>query len=370
MKPWVLITLCLACSAAAGCRSNPYRNAAALEQESRQWEERFYFAQDRLEECENMLEAALARNAELEEATGRCGGPSGKAVSKSPESLAPPSIEGFSPDRMQKAPPDKLAPPPGKRNFEEIAPPFKSPPSQPSPQEPPGDSEDEESLPEAPKFESSPPGEPRRLDEPILPGLEPQTPPADRNTGADEYYPVLSDDNRGVSGIEIIGLESDGFESDGRAGDDGVQFVLQPRDEQGLPIDAPGSISVVVVDPQPEGKSVRVARWDLTAQQAAGYHDRSQGGFHLQLPWPASLPKNPRLRLFARYTTADGRDLQAEKEITVNLLDDPRPAENLARRDPPAEPRAAAPVYQQRTLAQPPQSESRRKRPEWSPERR
>ncbi len=383
MKPWVLMTLCLACSAAAACRSNSYRTT--LEQESRQWEERFYVAQDRLEECENMLEAALQRNSELENAAGRGGGASGPAVSKSPGSLEPPSIEGFSPDRLQKSPPDKLnRGASGKRDFEEVAPPADgsagqseadsvAPPfNPPAPgQKSPQDFNDSKPLPEAPQFEPSAPaapGEPRRLEEPILPGLEPQTPPADRNTGVDDY-PALPDDNREVAQVEIIGMASDGFEADGRAGDDGVQFVLQPRDGQGRPIDAAGPISVVIVDPLPEGKSVRVARWDLTTRQAAGYHDPSLQGFHLQLPWPASQPKHSRLRLFVRYTTADGRNVQAEKEIAVNLLDGRRPAESVARRDPPVQPGVAAPVYQERVLAQPPQSEPRRKRPEWSPER-
>ena len=40
---------------------------------------------------------------------------------------------------------------------------------------------------------------------------------------------------------------------------------------------------------------------------------------HLELPWPADPPVHGQLYLFVRYTTSDGRKLQAEGPIEIGL---------------------------------------------------
>ncbi len=344
MKPWLWTTLCLGCLALAGCRANSYRTM--LEQESRQWEDRFYVVKDQLDQCQAVLETTRQRNWELE---GDVGGPSSSDLhdalifpglkSKSGGALAPPSVEGMSSDRFQKDTPDSL-----QLHTPEKIEPSNSQPLTPSPPEPGSD---------APLF--------KKPD---------SAPKPDLKRGSN-----LSGDSREVARIELIGMPTDGYDSDGRPGDEGVQFVLQPRDTNGKTLDAAAPISIVVVDPLPEGKSVRLARWDLTPQQAAGYHDRSPRGFHLRLPWPGATPQHSRLRLFARYTTADGRKVQAEKAITVAIADEQRPNWSI---DPPPElsqspatpqspttatPQALQQPDQPRVAAQP-----RRKRPALSPD--
>ena len=345
MKPWLWTMLCLGCLALAGCRANSYQTM--LEQESRQWEDRFYVVKDRLDQCQAELDASRQRNRELE---GDVGGPSSSDLhdalifpglkSKSGGALAPPSVEGMSSDRFQKVAPDSL--------------PLKTPEKIES-----GNSQ----LP------STSPNEPGS-DAPLFKELD-SSPKPDMNRGSNR-----SGDSREVARIELIGMSTDGYDSDFRPGDDGVQFVLQPRDANGKAVDAAAPISIVVVDPLPQGKSVRLARWDLTPQQAAGYYERSPRGFHLRLPWPGATPQHSRLRLFARYTTADGRKVQAEKAITVAIADEQRPNWSI---DPPPElsqstatpqsPTTATPQARQqpdqpRVAAQP-----QRKRPPWSPDR-
>ncbi len=339
MKPWLWTMLCLGCLALAGCRANSYQTM--LEQESRQWEDRFYVVKDRLDQCQAVLDATRQRNRELE---GDVGGPTSSDLhdaiifpglkSKSSGALAPPSIEGISSDRFQKVTPDSLP----LKTPEKIEPGNSQPPATSPPQ--PGS--------DAPLF--------KELD---------SSPKTDMYRGSS-----LSGDSREVARIELIGMTTDGYDSDSRPGDDGVRFVLQPRDTNGKTVDAAAPISIVVVDPLPQGKSVRLARWDLTPQQAAGYHDRSPRGFHLRLPWPGATPKHSRLRLFARYTTADGREVQAEKAITVAIAGEQAPNWSI---DPPPElsqlPTTATPQARQqpdqpRVAAQP-----RRKRPVWSPDR-
>ena len=41
-------------------------------------------------------------------------------------------------------------------------------------------------------------------------------------------------------------------------------------------------------------------------------------GLLFRLPWPDGPPRHERLHLFARYETADGRRLEAQREITVH----------------------------------------------------
>ena len=415
MKPWLWMTLCLGCMALAGCRANSYRTM--LEQESRQWEDRYYVVKDRLDQCQSMLEATRQRNLELEESAGGPGssglrdslifpGLKGKSSGKKTigngkpaGSLAPPSIEApgerfkmIEPDSSQSQAPEEIGPgispdiTPAEPDS--VAPPF-------MPGTSPGEPVEPDSV--APPFmpgEPSKHSEPRRLEDPVLPpdsqiqlpgdksSLKPQS-----NKGAN-----LSGDSSQVARIELIEMPTDGYDADGSPGDDGVQFVLQPRDANGKTVAAAAPVSIVVVDPAPQDKPVRLARWDLTPEQAAGYHDRSPQGFHLRLPWPGATPKHSRLRLFARYTTADGRKVQAEKAISVALADEQSPNWKI---DPPLDP-SQQPVAQRQpatprstlTLQPPPnvttqpqpeqpreaklqrqQAPTQRKRPVWSPDR-
>ncbi len=440
MKPWRWMMLCLGCLALAGCRANSYRTM--LEQESRQWEDRYYVVKDRLDECQAVLESTRQKNLELEQASGCPGSVKGSGSSGLRDALifpglmgkssggkasgtgrpsgplTPPSIEGFSSDRFQKIEPDtptaeEIRPgDPQKPNAlpvdpDSVAPPFMPTAPKQSLAPPAGASSESyrDGGPgsEAPPFKQPAPSkplkhcEPRKLQDPVLPPDTKIKLPGDQSTPKPQAKRSmnLSGDSSQVARIELIGLPSDGYNLDGRPGDDGVQFVLQPRDQNGKTLDAAGPISIVIVDPLPAGKSTRLARWDLTPGQAAGYYDRSPQGFHLRLPWPASTPKHSRLRLFARYTTADGRKVQAEKAISVALATDKTPnwgidpppqlSQSTATQQSPVTPHstltiqsppAVTPQPQQRPRvaaqtrqAKPPKAPPRRKRPVWSPDR-
>ena len=47
---------------------------------------------------------------------------------------------------------------------------------------------------------------------------------------------------------------------------------------------------------------------------AASSPDR---GIKLEVPWPAAAPTSNRLKLFVRYETADGRRLQADRDVFI-----------------------------------------------------
>ncbi len=124
--------------------------------------------------------------------------------------------------------------------------------------------------------------------------------------------------------------------------------VVEPRDFGGNIVNVPGDISVALLDPALAGDEARLARWDFVAAETQGMiRTGSQPGIHLRLPWN-SAPPHDRLKVFVRYTTRDGRKLQAERLISVALGGPP------PERDVMLDSRAA-------------ETASRPQRPEWSP---
>lgn len=111
-----------------------------------------------------------------------------------------------------------------------------------------------------------------------------------------------------------------GHNVDGQSGDEGVMVVVEPLNAGGDLVEVPGQISIVVLDPAVEGEAARVARWDFDSLEAAEHLKRTPlgDGLHFDLRWPHSPPTHRVLNLYVRYTTADGRRLQVEKQIEVD----------------------------------------------------
>ena len=99
-------------------------------------------------------------------------------------------------------------------------------------------------------------------------------------------------------------------------------MAIEQRDAEGKRVLAPGDLSIVVVDPALEGRAARIARWDFEADELADHVRRNRDGGSLQfeLPWPTQ-PQHNDLRVFARFTTYDGRRLEANLPIDVPLGD-------------------------------------------------
>jgi len=86
-------------------------------------------------------------------------------------------------------------------------------------------------------------------------------------------------------------------------------------------VPAAGRISVVVLDRGTSGEAARVARWDFTEEQTASLYRRTPHGegLYLEMPWPGEPPARSHLHLFVRYSTKDGRSVEASREIDVAL---------------------------------------------------
>jgi len=109
---------------------------------------------------------------------------------------------------------------------------------------------------------------------------------------------------------------------DSNPGDDGIRIVLEPRNVDGKFVPRAGDLSIVALDPAERGTAARVARWDLQQSQLAPLLRTSEvlgRGFHLKLLWPGEPPRHSELQLYARYVTEDGRSLEADQRIFVDL---------------------------------------------------
>ena len=155
-------------------------------------------------------------------------------------------------------------------------------------------------------------------------------------------------DNGAVGQLTLHPALTGGIGSSDYAGDEGLLVVVEPRDFGGNIVAAPGDLSVALIDPALSGQQARLGRWDFSAAQTEGMiHAGPEPGIHLHLPW-TSTPVHDRLKVVVRYTTRDGRKLQAERLIAV-ALNAPRSVPQEVIRD-----------------AEPVQTATR---PQWSPER-
>ena len=132
-------------------------------------------------------------------------------------------------------------------------------------------------------------------------------------------------DNSPVAQITLHPALTGGIGTGGRPGDEGLLVVVEPRDFGGNIVNAPGNISVALLDPALTGEQAGWRVGILPRRRPKGMiRTGSQPGIHLRLPW-ISTPAHDRLKVFVRYTTRDGRKLQAERLIGV-ALNGPPPA--------------------------------------------
>jgi hypothetical protein len=83
-----------------------------------------------------------------------------------------------------------------------------------------------------------------------------------------------------------------------------------------------GALTIVVLDPAERGMAARVARWDLSQSQLAPLLRTSEvlgRGFHLKLLWSGEPPRHSELHLFVRYISEDGRKVEADQRIFIDL---------------------------------------------------
>lgn len=205
----------------------------------------------------------------------------------------------------------------------------------------PGRPEEMKQEPERPQIEPEPPPRPDGAAEDDPAGARPgELPPPRGAAPAKPAEPEVIDQK--VTHLFLNPLHTGGIDLDQRPGDDGLSLLLEPRNAANQFVPLAGNVSVVLLDPQQSGDAARVARWNFGSQETrlAIRQDGETRGIRLEMPWPSRPPENGPLRLFVRYEMADGRKIQAEREVFVKLPGQfserwtPRPPERQRRNAP------------------------------------
>jgi len=317
MKTWPLLVAATVCLIVTGCRIDP--RIAQLERANRLLEDEIYRLRWELKDCQTAGGRSVSRDETWSlplELADEADADQGDARSEPPRYAAPPlRIEG---------------------SLEEV---------------PPGDALDYLRNRRATEPPQPPPDE--SLDGPRLPGPESaphDLSPPDESTGWEiaPPKPAVLGDNRLVAQIALAPERIRGYGAPGQLRDEGMIVVVEPLDAAGVPLDVPGEVSVVVLDPALQGEAARVARWDFSAAETAELIRRGGPGIELTLPWPDDSPQHADLHVFVRYVTADGRKLEVDSPIRVASFLPSTPSRHYAESaQPPAEPapRIARPVW-------------------------
>jgi hypothetical protein len=126
-----------------------------------------------------------------------------------------------------------------------------------------------------------------------------------------------------ITHIELNPTLTGGIDFDSTSGDDGLIIVLEPRNANNEFVPLAGPVTVVLLDyaKRNEGSAALIARWKIDAPDVHKLivNDEYAQGIQLRLPWPDRPPENSKLRLDVRYTTADGRHLDARADVHVSL---------------------------------------------------
>lgn len=341
----IALAVTAAVVALAGCRQN-HASRELLERELRLQEDRIYELESKLEDAERALSQVRDCAPPRSDSWGgdRSGdGPSKSFVTPPALNFAEPSVtlpgastspgssgSSLSPPSITLPPAVEL--PSGPSSSKSSAPPFRGPPAVV-----PVDPSVPEGIPARPLAPPSTGGGPAT--NPGVPALKPMSSPkflspslkpkaTDRAESSAPPPNVLAPSTAASrSGGDVrsitLGRRTGGLQLDSAPGDDGVLVVIEARNARGEATSARAAASLVLIDPAVPGEGGRYARWDLDADDVEALFRTPQGsdeaGTYFELPWPDGPPAHTRLKLFVRMTTDDGRQLQAERDVVVEL---------------------------------------------------
>ncbi len=119
----------------------------------------------------------------------------------------------------------------------------------------------------------------------------------------------------------VIGRGTAGVDNDRVPGDEALQVWVEPRDAGDHTIKAPGKLQIAVLEINAQGEKSLLSAWDIEPEKLR--QSWKQGllsiGYMIELPWKTP-PRVETIRVVARFTTADGRVFEADKDIKVKLM--------------------------------------------------
>jgi hypothetical protein len=151
-----------------------------------------------------------------------------------------------------------------------------------------------------------------------------------------------------------LGTGTGGRDDDGHPGDETLQVVIVPKDDDGTAVKVPGRATVSALDITREGVKVPIGKWEVTPEQLkktwrGGF---LSSGYFVPLQWDQA-PTGERVRVTVRFTTTDGRLYEADKDVQVKPLPGLPPRGGFGAPAPTGQPGAMAPVMQNQPMPPP-----------------
>jgi len=135
--------------------------------------------------------------------------------------------------------------------------------------------------------------------------------------------PVGSGTNPSVIGPKDIkiGNGTGGINDDRLPGDEALMVVVVPRDEDGNPVRAIGSLAINVWEIQPGGMKTPLSSWEISPDDLRRTWKSGLlgSGYQVTLNWKKP-PTQDRLRIAAQLTLPDGRMFEADKDVPIRPL--------------------------------------------------
>lgn len=115
-----------------------------------------------------------------------------------------------------------------------------------------------------------------------------------------------------------LGRGTGGVDDDRVPGDEALQLVVVPRDEDGNPIRIVGSLTVTVWEIMPGGVKIPLSSWEVSAPELRRTWKSGLlgSGFFVLLHWK-KWPTQERLRVAVQMALPDGRLYEADKDISI-----------------------------------------------------
>ena len=131
-----------------------------------------------------------------------------------------------------------------------------------------------------------------------------------------------------VTGIRFHKLLTSAEDTDGMPGDDQLNIVLIPVDDDGDTLKLPGVIQLSAYDfadnqrRDTSNTPKKTGYWEFTSQQSREYWRNGflASGYHFKLPWQET-PVNSELLLHARFTSTDGRNFDTTKLLKIDVIE-------------------------------------------------
>ncbi len=154
-----------------------------------------------------------------------------------------------------------------------------------------------------------------------------------------------------------LGRGTGGFDENPKVpGDEALQIVVEPRDNDDQSVKAPGALHIDLFEITPQGLEFLLSTWDISAKELRSKWDTPLIGgpaYRVKLPWQA-LPNSDHLRVVVVFTTPEGQKFQADAKFTVRLPDRPKGPAREKDPQPLSAPPNDEPLHMPRNVVPPP----------------